>query len=207
MAAVTILDDDGPAVTITDAVVNEADGEATLFVQLSAPSPQVIVVDYATEDGTAQGGNGDADYESVSDTVTFPAGHTTAMIGVVVTDDMVSEDDELFAVTLSNAVNAEIVDETGIVTIEDNDDPAPSFVRIGEWIFDGALGNGDGWASPGERVEPRVRLLNDGPGDAKGVTATLEIADPDVAIVTGSVTHATRTISTPFGSSRNTSRS
>ena len=199
MAAVTILDDDGPAVTITDAVVNEADGEATLFVQLSAPSPQVIVVDYATEDGTAQGGNGDADYESVSDTVTFPAGHTTAMIGVVVTDDMVSEDDELFAVTLSNAVNAEIVDETGIVTIEDNDDPAPSFVRIGEWIFDGALGNGDGWASPGERVEPRVRLLNDGPGDAKGVPATLEIADPDVAIVTGSVTHATW----PAGEARN----
>ena len=49
----------------------------------------------------------------------------------------------------------------------------PSFVRLSEWVFDGSLGNGDGRASPGEQVEPRVRLRNDGGGSASNVSVAV----------------------------------
>ncbi|MBT5532277.1 hypothetical protein HOK31_04415, partial [Candidatus Poribacteria bacterium] len=66
------------------------------------------------------------------------------------------------------------------------------------WIFD-PDGNGNAQANFGERVQPRIRLLNDGPGIARNVRVSLTIQDPDVTVVTGEVVHAVW----PVGEARN----
>ncbi len=54
-------------------------------------------------------------------------------------------------------------------------------------------GNGDGLASPGERVEVQVTIRNAGQSPAAGVTAALSLAapDPKVTIVQGSAAYGT----------------
>ena len=57
------------------------------------------------------------------------------------------------------------------------------------WTFDPG-GNRDGHANPGERVRPRVRLRNDGPGVGRNVRVSLAISDGDVTVVDGEIVHA-----------------
>ncbi|MBT3268226.1 hypothetical protein HN371_13790 [Candidatus Poribacteria bacterium] len=125
-AAGTILDDDGPNITVTDATVAEA-GTAQFFVQLSAVSPQVVTVDYATADVSATAG---ADYTAVSTTtLTFSAGITAQIVDIVTLTDAIDEgvsgtvDSETFSVVLGNADNGTITSGTGTGTITDDDEP------------------------------------------------------------------------------------
>jgi hypothetical protein len=67
------------------------------------------------------------------------------------------------------------------------------------WMRDKSTGNANGEANPGERIEIKARLKNDGPVDAQNVVATLSSNDPDVTVVNGQVTHATW----PAGVARN----
>ena len=69
--------------------------------------------------------------------------------------------------------------------------PALTFTERNSWIFEPGPDTRNGQADPGERVLPRVRLINDGPEDAQNVVVTLTIVDPDVTVVSGTVTHAT----------------
>jgi|SaaInl4_135m_RNA_FD_contig_41_245500_length_4460_multi_14_in_0_out_0_2 hypothetical protein len=71
----------------------------------------------------------------------------------------------------------------------------PSFVRLSEWVFDGSLGNGDGRASPGEQVEPRVRLRNDGGGSASNVSVAVTTDSTVATLTTGTVTHTSWPVS------------
>ncbi|MAF10586.1 hypothetical protein CMK11_09050 [Candidatus Poribacteria bacterium] len=78
--------------------------------------------------------------------------------------------------------------------------PPLEFTKRSAWVFDPSPdGNKDGVANPGERILPRVRLRNDGPGDATNVTVTLSTTDPDVTVTNGVVTHSTW----PEGTARN----
>ncbi|MBT7096625.1 hypothetical protein HN937_04565, partial [Candidatus Poribacteria bacterium] len=78
--------------------------------------------------------------------------------------------------------------------------PAFEFTKRNAWLFDPTpRGNKDGVASPGERVRPRIRLLNDGPGAAADVRVAVTTPDPDVTVVSGDVTHA----AWPEGAARN----
>ena len=55
-ALATIIDNDGPFITISDVTQNEGNSGTSTFtfsVQLSAGSPQMITVDVQTADGTA----------------------------------------------------------------------------------------------------------------------------------------------------------
>src|SRR5207244_9586514 len=56
----TIIDDDGPTISISDVTVTEGNTGSTInanfSVTLSAASPQIITVDYTTVDGTATAG-------------------------------------------------------------------------------------------------------------------------------------------------------
>ena len=128
----TIIDDDGPAISIADAaaVTEGLSGttNASFSVTLSVASAQVVTVDYNTADETATAG---ADYTASTGTVTFPAGSTTQTINVPVKGDNVDEDNETFLVVLSNATNANITeDDDGQGTIND-DDAAPA-MSIGD---------------------------------------------------------------------------
>ena len=125
----TIRDDDveepppgQPTLRIDDVAVDEDDGPAEFTVTLSETSVDDVTVAYATEDRTAYAGS---DYTTVSETLTIRAGSTTGTISVEVLDDEVIEGDERFAVMLSSASGATIVDGEGVGTIRDDDVEEP----------------------------------------------------------------------------------
>ena len=72
-------------------------------LQLSAPSPTPVTVDYATSDGTAQA---PSDYLATSGTATFPPGEQSVVVTVQIVGDTIREPNESFTVTLSNPVRA-----------------------------------------------------------------------------------------------------
>lgn len=117
--AVTIL----PTLAITDVSVIEGNSgtvDAVFTVTLSAISSRVITVSYATANGTATIGG--SDYNAGSGTLTFAPGTQVQTITVQVNGDLLEETDEIFFVTLSDPVNANLVDDQGSGTIIDDDD-------------------------------------------------------------------------------------
>ena len=113
-----------PGLAVSDVVLLEGDAPNTVAaaftITLSTAASQPVSVSYATQDGTATAG---ADYEARSGQVVFAAGATTKRVVVVIVSDTVVEPDEAFALNLSGAVNAIIVDAAGGGLIR-NDDQA-----------------------------------------------------------------------------------
>ena len=103
-----------PALSVSDASANEADGSIGFAVTLSAAASATVTVDYATADGTATAG---ADYTSTSGTLTFQTGDTQKTISVPIIDDSVEDDGETFTLTLSNASGATLADAEATGTI------------------------------------------------------------------------------------------
>src|SRR5439155_988190 len=107
----TITNDDGvPSISISDVTVTEGNSGTTpavFTVSLSNPSSQTIMVAFATADGTSHSGS---DYVASNGTVVFAPGRTTKSITVQVNGDTTNEPDEIFAVNLTNPVNATISD-------------------------------------------------------------------------------------------------
>jgi hypothetical protein len=77
-------------------------------------------------------------------------------------------------------------------------DLPPEFSFRSSWTFDPG-GNHDGAANPGERIRPRIRLRNDGPGVGRNVRISVSASDPSVTVVAGLVHHAVW----PSGEARN----
>jgi CSLREA domain-containing protein len=112
--------------SISDAALTEGDTgntSATFTVTLLAAITQTVTVDFATADNTA---TANADYLSVSGSLTFTPGITTQVITVPVQGEVLYELDETFFVNLSNATNATVVDSQGVGTIRNNDVPTIS---------------------------------------------------------------------------------
>jgi len=124
-SVVTIIGDDAPpVVSVADSTVIEGnDGSSSVTVEftLSKVAAETVTVNYATADGTAVAGD---DYVSQTGTVTFAPGQTSALVSFGIVGDTVQEPDETFTVNLTNAVNGQIGDGTGVVTIQ-NDDQIP----------------------------------------------------------------------------------
>lgn len=119
-AYITVL----PPATISVADVSITEGalgttnNATVTATLSAPSSQMITVNYATSNGSAVT---PGDYLSTNGMLTFPSGTTSQTIVVPVLGDDDFEQDETFNVTLSTPSNVSISDGTGVVTILNDD--------------------------------------------------------------------------------------
>ena len=79
-----------------------------------------MTVEYVTFDGTALAG---CDYQTRFGEVQFAPGVTTQEIRIPVVGDFAQESSETFTVRLGNALGADIVDDTGTVTINDDDAP------------------------------------------------------------------------------------
>ncbi|HEX7878661.1 MAG TPA: Calx-beta domain-containing protein, partial [Candidatus Eisenbacteria bacterium] len=130
---ITILNDDGaPSLSIEDASVTEGNSgttNATFTVTLSAASGLPVSVDYATSDGTALDPD---DYQAAAGSLTFAPGETTKNLAIAVVGDLLNETDEALLVGLSNATNAAVSDDQGLLTIL-NDDGVPS-LSIGDVI-------------------------------------------------------------------------
>lgn len=134
---VTITDDDPmPTLSIANVTVTEGDSgavTATLTVSLSAVSGLDASAKYATEDGTATAG---ADYTAAMETLTIPAGSTTATLTIQVLGDLLDELDETFGIVLSAPVSATLADAEGTVSVADNDE-APTFAIADVQVTEG----------------------------------------------------------------------
>lgn len=110
-----------PTISINDISVaeNDAGGNATFTLSLSAPSTQVVMVDVVTADGSAIDTE---DYVPTSTTITFNPGETVKPVDVAILDDTLSEGNETFTVTMSNPVNAALdAVASGTATIVDDE--------------------------------------------------------------------------------------
>ena len=107
----------GASLRVGDLIIAEGSNgvvQANFKISLSSAQPEVVSVDYATQDGSALAGQ---DYVATSGTVVFAAGETLKTVPVTVTADAPPEPDEYFFMSLSNPVNGFIVRPQGTCTI------------------------------------------------------------------------------------------
>ena len=119
-----ILNDDPPAISINDATITEGNSGSQLLsftIRLSGPSAVPVYFDIGTvAQGTATAG---VDYAARTlANVGIPAGQTMVTFKVGIAGDAMSEDNETFAVALSNVRGATVADGDAIGAIL-NDDP------------------------------------------------------------------------------------
>jgi Tol biopolymer transport system component len=98
---------------------------AVFTVTLSTPNSLAVTVTASTAVGTA---SEPGDFTMTSQTLTIPAGQTSATFSVPIVGDTLYEADETFTANLSNPVNAVIADGQGrgTITNDDNDVTAPT---------------------------------------------------------------------------------
>jgi hypothetical protein len=104
----TILDEDGPGLSIADlAVVEPVSGSrtATFTVTLAPVSAGTVTVDYQTLSDTAAAGS---DFLDASGTLTFPPDTATRPVSVTINADGLAEGTEAFLVNLGNASGSAI---------------------------------------------------------------------------------------------------
>lgn len=114
-----LITDDDPTPTVqfsaTNYTVTESAGQATITVNLSAPSGLLVTVDYATSNGTA---TAPGDYNPAFGTLEFAPGQTSKTFNVTVKNDGAAEPDETVNLTLSNPANATLgANSTATLTI------------------------------------------------------------------------------------------
>jgi Ca2+-binding RTX toxin-like protein len=147
-AMVSIVDNDTlvdtPKLFVRDAVVDEKNGTASFVVMLGGPKGEIsnstVSVNYATANGTAIAGS---DYVATSGTLSFAPGETVKTVVVDITDDAAAEGLERFALNLSGATNATILDGAALGEIAPNDTTATALPRIS--VGDVVVGEGDGY--------------------------------------------------------------
>jgi Ca2+-binding RTX toxin-like protein len=145
-ATVNIVDDDtAPVISIDDVRITEGNSgttNATFTVNLSNASDDLVKVDYASTDVTAEyplrrseTATAGSDYQSTNGTLNFaPAdlivgtteftpGETSKTITVKINGDTVVEDNEIFRLNLTNAIGATLGKATGVGTIINDDSP------------------------------------------------------------------------------------
>jgi len=190
----TITENDTiPSLTIAD--ISSAEGafganlQPNIRVSLSHPSTQSISFQWETQDGTATSADTDYSVEAGA-TLYISAGDMFVDIPPVILGDDAFENDENFSILLTNAVNATIADNTGVVTIT-NDDSAPS---LSVSLLGNAIeGNGNALL----RIEPSTvaglpitfdYTTSDGTASAGAEysftsgTATINAGVPDISI-------------------------
>ncbi len=179
----TIVNDDAqPAISVNDTSVIEGDISSTVTmnfdVTLSGQSELPISVEYVTNEADA---TADVDYATTGGIVNFAALTTTQVIDIAVTGDDTDESNETFTVDLSNPMNVNIADDSGIGTIID-DDGKPSVSINDANVIEGDDGN--------RQVELTISLSNETSGivevNYETVAATAE-SDVDFVAVSGSI--------------------
>ncbi len=182
----TITDNDPtPNLSVNDIAVTEADEgtvEATFTVTLSAPAGRNVLVDYATQNGSAaQPG----DYAAATGTLDFTAGETTRTVTVTVNSDLLDEINEQFSLVLANPTNAGLGDFSGTGTITDND-PLPELAISDVTVAEGDAGTVDATFTvtlapvSGRLVTVNYATANGlgatAPADYTGASGTLQFA-------------------------------
>lgn len=108
-------------IAISDVVVTEGTNITTtaiFTVSLFPTSSQTVTVDYTTAADTALTHD---DFTAQSGTVTFAPGQLAQQIAIEIVGDLVDEPDETFFLSLSNPINADLIDAQAVGTIIDDD--------------------------------------------------------------------------------------
>ncbi len=143
-------DNDFSGLIIEDSAAEEGDS-LDFTVTLSPQNTQMVTVEYAITDGTAQEGS-DYTASPSSGTLMFTPGETQKTISVHSIDDSINEpDEETLVVTLRNPQNAVLNRNRATGIIKDNDDPDVS-VQFASSAYS---------AAEGETVAVRVTLSGD----------------------------------------------
>ncbi len=100
-----------------------ASGSVIFAVNLSAPSPQSVLVDFKTTNGTAIAGS---DYVAKSGRLTFAPGETQKLVSVLFSGDTVPETNETLFFDLTSATNATLADSRGATSVKNDDGPGLS---------------------------------------------------------------------------------
>ncbi|NJR52389.1 MAG: hypothetical protein HC780_25255 [Leptolyngbyaceae cyanobacterium CSU_1_3] len=186
-----ILNDDQPirpTISINNPNAGEGNSGTTPLVfkvTLSEATSVPVTVQYGTVSNTARAGE---DYTLQSGTLTFNANETTKDITVLVNGDTIFEPTEDFALTLSNAVNADIsaIAGRGIGTIL-NDDAKPRITIDNITQSEGATGGITEYKFNVSLSNPSSQTISVQYQTTDG-TATL--ADQDYRSTTGTLTFA-----------------
>jgi hypothetical protein len=113
-----------PTVTIENLIVDETSGgtvTAAVKVRLSRAPTAPVSVQFTTLDGSARSTQGD--FVATSGTLQFqPGGPLVQSISILITGDVLPEEDENFAVDLTGATGATIGRSRGVVVIADDDE-------------------------------------------------------------------------------------
>ena len=110
------------ALSVDNATIDEAAGNATVTATLSAVHTDPVTVDLETA-GTATQGD---DYTISAAQIVIAAGETTGTASITANDDAMDEPDETVIVSISDVTNAEEDgDQEVTTTIVDNDEPIP----------------------------------------------------------------------------------
>ena len=136
----TIIDNDGPAISIDNVSVTEGNVgtvTANFTLSLSAPSPQEVTVEYETIDDTATAGE---DYVAVDAVASFASGQTEQQLSVTVNGDTADELDESFFIALSGSENGTVATELAQGTIL-NDDTPPTISITDATVLEGNSGS------------------------------------------------------------------
>ena len=104
-----------PALSVADASVAEG-GTLVFAVTLDRAAAAVVVVGWATGDGTARAGE---DYAADSGKIAFVPGETLRTVRVAVLEDDEAEGAETMELTLSNATGAGLADATATGRVSD----------------------------------------------------------------------------------------
>lgn len=180
-ACETALSDVVPDITIDDVVHVETDAGSTasVTIRLSTPTSRTVSVDYATAPGTALAGS---DYQHTAGTMTFSPGEDALSFLIGIFGDNIVEPDKTFFVNLSNAVDGNLTDNQGTVTIVD-DDGAPDLALTK---------SGPSALEPGQDFTYVLTLANNGTNTATGVTVT-DVLPANVTLVSANSTQGTCT--------------
>ena len=132
-ASVTIVSDEVPIpgtirMVASSVTVEETAGTATLSVERVGGSDGAVTIDYGTVIGTATA----ADFTPTSGTLSWADGDTAVKtLAVTITNDTAYEEDEAFAVTLSNPQGGAILaNPSTTVTIHSDDVPVPGTLAL-----------------------------------------------------------------------------
>ena len=135
----TIVNDDWPSLRFAqnDYSVSENIGTALVTVQLSAPAPFAITVDYTAVGGTAT----NTDYTLVPDTISFAPGQTVASFGVTLLDDVLVEKPSQETVQLQLLAPSPVgttISGPNPATLTINDDDAAPVFESGSYFHTAA---------------------------------------------------------------------
>jgi hypothetical protein len=165
----------GPKLLVSDAAVTEGDAGTTdvgILVTLSEPSAAPVGVDWQT-DATGATATSGVDFLPASGALVFAPGELSQVVTVPVLGDTGVEPDEFLFVRLSNATGALIQDDSGRLTIVDDDAPSLSSNELAH----GSVQGHDLQAQPGPVADRDYFRLGQPPWSSWEVVADATSGD------------------------------